>query len=455
MDRFRELSAAVASVWRQSVRPAEIIVVADHNRELAERARAELSGGPCAVRVVENRHCRGLSGARNTALEDIVSTVVAFLDDDAVAHPHWLERLLACYEAPDVVAVGGPAWPIWPHGTRPAAGPPALGWVVGCSFTGQAPGHGDRAAASEVRNLMGCNMSFRRSAFAAVGGFSEDVGRLGEVPLGCEETELCIRLRQQRPGTRIVFEPSAVVQHRVTPERVTWRYLRRRCWAEGISKAFIGTVVGSADGLASERGYVTRVLPAAMAAEARSVGRAVLGLDFATLRRGAGGVVAIPFALVVTVLGYVRGRAGLRGRAGPRRGAGRVAPAWRAGRPRATFSVERLVAAGLAVVGVLACCLAGADIGGGLRLAVTMVFLLLGPGWAVVGFLRPARPALRWLLSIATGISLSILAGQAMVLLGFWRPLGALYVAAAVSVPLLARHAATREPSVGRAGSPR
>jgi GT2 family glycosyltransferase len=462
MRRWQELVAAVASVQRQSVRATEIIVVADHNPELAGLAKAEFAGRLCPVRVAENRHERGLSGARNTALEETGADVVAFLDDDAVAHRHWLERLLACYDSPDVLAVGGAAWPIWPSQRRPAPLPPALGWVVGCSFSGQAPGDGRRAERAEVRNLMGCNMSFRQSVFEAVGGFSEGIGRLADTPLGCEETELCIRLRQQRPGARIVFERSATIWHRVGPERVTWRYLRRRCWAEGMSKAFIGTVVGAADGLASERGYVARILPAAMAAEVRSAWRAVFGLDLAALRRGAGGVVAVPFALAVTALGYLRGRANLRNRARRHRGAGPLAPTRRTAEPRTarrrergqrpatfSFSTERGVAAALTAVGVLACCLAAADVGGGVRLAATMVFLLLGPGWAVAGFLRRASPPLRWLLSIATGISLSILVGQAMVLLGIWYPVGALYLVTAVFAPLLVRHAAGRRPVSG------
>ena len=62
-------------------------------------------------------------------------------------------------------------------------------------------------------------------------------------PLGCEETELCIRARQTfaRAGEkiRIVFEPRAEVDHRVSHDRVEWAYLRRRSWAEGLSKAAV------------------------------------------------------------------------------------------------------------------------------------------------------------------------------------------------------------------------
>jgi GT2 family glycosyltransferase len=421
-------------------------VVVDHNRALAQRARAELAAGDRPVRVLENRHQPGLSGARNTAIEDIACDawdVIAFLHDDAVADGRWLAELLAAYADPAVIAVGGPAWPWWPGPRRPAALPPALHWVVGCTTPGEVERGTPGAESNEARSLMGCNMSFRRSAFVTVGGFSENPGLLGEVPLGCEETEFCTRLRERMPNARIVLQPRAAVQHRVGHERATWHHLRRRCWTEGISRASSGgPLAGAREAPASEDRYPWRSLPGAVFTEVRTVWRAVFGLDGAALRRGVGGAVALPFALAVIGLGYLRGRLGMRSLYPPRRHSSRV-------------SAQRAVAWLLAVIGLLACVLALAGTGGGARLAATLVFLLLGPGWAIVGFLRQVSLALRWLLSIATGISVGIVVGQAMAMLEFWHPVGALYLAAVVFVPLLVRHATVRASTVGAAGATR
>ena len=152
---------------------------------------------------------------------------------------------------------------------------------------------------------MGCSMSFRREVFAELGGFSEDLGRVGTVPLGCEETELCIRASELFPGVSVVFEPRARVRHHVTPDRMTWSYLRRRCYAEGVSKAAVAAMVGRDVALSTERGYATRVLPAGVA---RELGTAVRGRP----RRGLAGVAAILLALVSTAVGYLRGRVGVR-----------------------------------------------------------------------------------------------------------------------------------------------
>ncbi|EQD33462.1 glycosyl transferase family 2, partial [mine drainage metagenome] len=73
--------------------------------------------------------------------------------------------------------------------------------MVGCSYLGQPE------QVSEVRNLLGSNMSVRREVFERVGMFSDSLGRLGKNPTGCEETELCIRAAHGVPGGKVLYDP--------------------------------------------------------------------------------------------------------------------------------------------------------------------------------------------------------------------------------------------------------
>lgn len=106
---------------------------------------------------------------------------------------------------------------------------------------------------------------------------------------------------------------------------------------------------------------------------------------------------------------------------------------------------RRAVAIVLVAAGVVACTMALLNIGGGflgqLRLIVTIAFLLLGPGWAAAGFLRRAPAAHVWLLTVGVGVATTLLVGQVMVMTGVWQPVGALCLVAALSVPILLRHA--------------
>jgi len=224
--------------------------------------------------------------------------VVAFLDDDAVAGPTWIEELAAAYADPRVVGFGGAVLPAW-EASPPRWLPEEFHWVVGCSYRGMP------SSRAPVRNLIGCNMSFRRAAAGEAGGFAPGLGRLGSRPLGCEETELCIRIGQRAPDHDLVYDPAVAVRHHVPRARATWRYFLSRCHAEGLSKAQVTRLAGRDSGLATERTYATRTLPAAVWA---GVVEGCTGRDAAGLAR-AGAVVA---GLGATTAGYVRGVVGRR-----------------------------------------------------------------------------------------------------------------------------------------------
>jgi len=250
--RLSQIRAALDSIARQTMPPSQVIVVADHNPALCDRLAAEYPDHD----VVSSKFERGLSGARNTGVEHAAGDVVVFLDDDARAQPEWLETLLASYDDESVLGVGGVVLADWSSPGRPAWLPEEFLWVVGCSYRGQPE------VKAEVRNPIGANMSFRRSAFDQAGLFDSSVGRtfVSSRPLGCEETEFSIRLRRLSPGARIIYEPQAVVYHHVDQSRATWRYFAGRCYAEGCSKARVSRLSGASAALSSERSYVTHTI---------------------------------------------------------------------------------------------------------------------------------------------------------------------------------------------------
>ena len=289
--RWSDLRAAVESVRRQTLPPREIIVVIDHNPAFLHHARELVPG---AV-VIENVQPRGLSGARNSGLAAARGAIVAFLDDDAVAAPDWLERLCAGYSDASVLGVGGAIEPLWWNDQRPSWFPDEFDWVVGCTYRGMPP------ALSQVRNLIGCNMSLRREVFAEVGGFRTGIGRINALPLGCEETELCIRAGRRWPQGKLLYQPAAKVSHRVPSTRGRWGYFCSRCYAEGLSKAQITQFTGFKAGLSSERRYVAHALPLGVL---RSLGQAVVRGEGAGLMRAAAIVVGLAF----TVAGFAKGK---------------------------------------------------------------------------------------------------------------------------------------------------
>jgi O-antigen biosynthesis protein len=251
--RWGLLTEGLGSVLAQTAHPQRVVLVVDHNEELLERARAEFGG---RVEVIPNASRRGLSGSRNTGVEAAEEDVVAFLDDDAIPEPGWLAALISAYEA-GVLGVGGEIEPDWAT-ARPRWFPPEFDWVVGCTYRGM------QTAPGALRNLIGAAMSLRRDVFARVGGFRDELGRVGSMPFGCEETELCIRANQAIPDGFFRYQPSARVRHWVGPERTRFAYFRRQCFNEGRGKALMAREIGADQGLAAERRHAMRVLPAAI-----------------------------------------------------------------------------------------------------------------------------------------------------------------------------------------------
>ena len=288
--RWNELCAAVQSLQTQSLAPREVILVIDHNPALLERARAQFAN----IILLENRETHGLAGARNTGIDNAQGHIIAFLDDDAVAAPNWLEILSASYEDPGVAGVGGKLEPLWPNG-RPRWFPEEFDWVVGCTYRGLP----DQRA--PIRNLIGANMSFRREVFEEV-KFYSGIGHTPNNPFGGSDPDFCIRVNQCFPNKVLLYEPQALVYHHVDEKRTHWNYFCLRCYNEGLSKSVLTRRVGSQVGLSSERKYTLHTLPAA----------AWQGL-VDTLHgdiSGLGRTAAIVAGLMITATGYFLGLLG-------------------------------------------------------------------------------------------------------------------------------------------------
>lgn len=294
--RWENLCAAIASLEQQSLVPEDIVLVIDYNEKLYERAVAVFR----RVTVVRNQEQKGLSGARNSGVEAARGGIVLFLDDDATADRFWIENMVAPMDDPDVVGVGGFVLPAWDGGVAPAWFPTEFHWVVGCSYRGLPP-HG-----AQIRNPIGAAMAYRTDSLRACGGFASELGRVGDKPVGCEETDLSLRIAAAQPQSQVVIARDAIVHHWVPRQRQTANYFLRRCYWEGVSKAVLARRLGkvTAQGLSEERTHALYTLPLGM----------LLAVSDAWKRRSpalALRACSIALGLAVTASGYAVG--GLRG----------------------------------------------------------------------------------------------------------------------------------------------
>ncbi len=184
------LDECLRSVAKLDYPDYEVIVVNDGSTD----ATGALARRHAGVTVVDTPH-RGLSAARNAALDRAAGAIVAYTDADVRVDPAWLTYLVQPFLRSDVVGAGGP-------NVVPEDDP----WMAQCvARSPGAPTHvllDDRAA----EHVPGCNMAYRRDALAAIGGFDPTYHAAGD------DVDVCWRL--QARGRRIGFAPSALVWHR-------------------------------------------------------------------------------------------------------------------------------------------------------------------------------------------------------------------------------------------------
>lgn len=197
------LSHCLRHVFDQKYSHKEVIVVDSSSGDETERLVAQY---PEIISVRLHEQFNNMPQARNEGIAVASGDIIAFIDDDAMLYPHWLEALVDSYQDEAVGAVGGRIV------ARPepycdlVSGMPKL--AIGRWGTVIAKGI-DVASQDkiEVDHLVGCNMSFRRSALEQVGGFDSEY-TLTNLR---EETDVCFRVK--RAGWHVLFVPEVTVVH--------------------------------------------------------------------------------------------------------------------------------------------------------------------------------------------------------------------------------------------------
>lgn len=260
--RFRYLRTLFDSILRQNgPERLELVVVVEKDRGLAESVKRYLESSSihnCIVLYYP--HLRGMSDARNKGAAESTSPVVAFVDDDVVLGPNWLESVLRGLDNPRVVAVTGPSSPLWTRAPHLVI-PPEFSWLIGSTDYFIPPNN------LRVRNVWGNNMAIRKDEFTNIGGFSNDYGlhnagrkRWFDPP--SEDVDLSLRL-MLRSRRELVYVPGMRVGHWVECKKVTWPYIAQRSYSIGYQRrAILVRYPSSAQGdpIRSEKHLAKRIM---------------------------------------------------------------------------------------------------------------------------------------------------------------------------------------------------
>ena len=220
------LLQCLESLTRQSALPStyEVIVVDNNSGDNTEAVTKKFISDHPEVNIryfLETN--QGLSFARNRGIRESKGSIVAFVDDDAVAHPGYCKSLAeAESKFTGYQAFGGKVTPVYHSGSEPAWLSKYVWGMVGKVDLG------DSIIPFTRKYPAGCNMAFRKEVLDEIGNFNE------EVKFRSDDRDIFTRLRSK--GFRVLYVPDISVDHNIPLERMSKEGVRKLSILSGIGE---------------------------------------------------------------------------------------------------------------------------------------------------------------------------------------------------------------------------
>jgi glycosyltransferase involved in cell wall biosynthesis len=232
-NRAKYLAKAIQSLIDQRMPKDkyEIIIVNNCSTDSTKEVVEQFTGKGNIRYVYEST--LGLSFARNTGWRNAKGRYVAYLDDDAIACPGWIDKILEVFETitPRPGCVGGRVEPIW-ESSRP-------GWLSDWLLHGltiidwsETP---HVLTNLSVEWLVGANIAFPIDILKSVGGFISSLDRVGNNLLSSGDTFLEKQITKM--GHSCFYHPDIVIGHHIFESRLSQSWFVRRYYWQGVSDA--------------------------------------------------------------------------------------------------------------------------------------------------------------------------------------------------------------------------
>ncbi len=226
--RFDMTTECINSIFENTYKNYEIILVIDGNHELKQRMDQKFKGFKDLI-ILENEKNEGPSISRNRGVEAAKGDIISFIDDDAFATRNWLENIVNDFsEYPEIFAVGGKVLPFYEVGARKL--PEEILWLVGGTYKG----HPENKQL--IRNVLTGNMAVKRNLFKEINFEIMIDKKNNNLSHQLEDTLFCLRINNKKPGS-VLYDPGIIVSHHITNNRLEVRSIIKRAFDEGILKA--------------------------------------------------------------------------------------------------------------------------------------------------------------------------------------------------------------------------
>jgi glycosyltransferase involved in cell wall biosynthesis len=255
LNRARYLESTIESLIKQDFprRKYEILVLdnnsIDDTRKVSQEAINKYSRNNIKYLF---EPVPGLLSGRHRGAKEAVGDVLVFIDDDIIADSGWLKAIVKTFDDPSVHLVGGPSLPLY------EADPPEWleeFWIQHkfgreCGDLSLIDLGPDQKEIDPIF-VWGLNMSVRRKTFYDLGGTHPDcIPEHLQKYQGDGETGLSLRIA--KAGLKAIYQPKALVRHRISEDRMTIESFEKRYFYQGICDSF--TRIREKNGINNEMG---------------------------------------------------------------------------------------------------------------------------------------------------------------------------------------------------------
>ncbi|WP_413167433.1 glycosyltransferase [Capilliphycus salinus ALCB114379] len=231
-NRYNVLAKAIESVRNQTLSKDQYkILIIDNSPdyEKAKKVQQEYHDPPFLIYHIER--IPGLSNARNVAAKLCETEFIAYLDDDAIACPEWLEKIVQGFDqfGTDAAVLGGRVDPMWEI-ERPS-------WLDDTllSYVSVVNWGGEMRVAKPDEWFAGANISFRTQDILDNGGFDVSLGRIGGGTSLMSNEEIHLLDQIKSKGKLTIYAPEAQVDHLVEKKRLNHAWFRKRVAWQAVS----------------------------------------------------------------------------------------------------------------------------------------------------------------------------------------------------------------------------
>jgi glucosyl-dolichyl phosphate glucuronosyltransferase len=252
-NRAMDLAACLDALAPQRDPAIEFIVVDSGSAPAEAAAIVNVVNQKPGFRLIR-LDTPGLSLARNTALAQAQGEWLALIDDDAVPAADWVRAALDLYDRlpANVAVLGGRVTPLMPpHAARPL-GPRWMQLISAVEVDGESD-------CTDNPRVVGANMWFRSAPLRVIGGFPENLGRVGNSLLSGEDKLVLNQLTAK--GLRVWYSDKLKVGHRIHADRLSRRWASKRAYWDGVSDRRIAGMLGARPSPGEAIGVILKLIP--------------------------------------------------------------------------------------------------------------------------------------------------------------------------------------------------